>query len=390
MDKYIDLNKIVIPFIFSIFTISVAMLLNIHKHEYIYVVLIGIILYAFLFNLLEKLGGLKAQKYIGVFVVLYLVLVMLPHGHIRDNIKILLYVISTVLMIVSLYQLYTYNISTKQIYKYHSRYINLDNFKPNFIIPFLLMLCFIIIIYPVVLFKFISHNIFISLLFLYVCIFIAGAVFYTMLYKYKYVFDIINYGSSNIIISEICSVSRNKEYMWFNQNIAPYFNNIEYDADNHKIIFKNIDAVNQKDKLEEDKQTLDKSINSMDNFIKQLSDEEIKVTVSNIKDVLVKIDNYHKGEEYKFNKYIQNINEKYMPYIEKLILSYINNKELPYDITKEMQEKILGSLKQIDDVLEKILMKMYNMNMLELESYMDAFDVILSQNGYKDNIKGDK
>lgn len=55
-----------------------------------------------------------------------------------------------------------------------------------------------------------------------------------------------------------------------------------------------------------------------------------------------------------------------------------------------MQEKIIDSLKEIDDVLEKILMKMYNMNMLELESYMDAFDVILSQNGYKDNIKGDK
>lgn len=55
-----------------------------------------------------------------------------------------------------------------------------------------------------------------------------------------------------------------------------------------------------------------------------------------------------------------------------------------------MQKKIIDNLKEIDEVLEKILLQMYNMNMLELESYMDAFDVILSQNGFKDNKKGDK
>lgn len=382
MNKCIDLNKIIIPFIYSIYTISIGMLLSKHHGKSTYFIIAVIMLYLFLYNIMQHIDIYTPFGYHILGISLIFLVVFAPHGRMKDFIVIMLYVASVVLIIISMYKLYSYNILIKQVYKYYGKHINFDTFKPNFIIPFILLLSYIVVIYPVVLSKIISHNIYISLLFLYVCTLIISAVFDILLYQYKCFFDFVYCNNHKVYIGDISIDSDYKMQGWFNTDI----DNIETYDD-----CLNTTQNKSMEKQKENNQTLHNAISAVDNFIKELSDDEnIKEIISNIQNVLIKIDNYHNGEEYKFNKYILNINDKYMPYIEKLILSYINNKELPSHITKEMQEKIIDSLKEIDDVLEKILMKMYNMNMLELESYMDAFDVILSQNGYKDNIKGDK
>lgn len=381
MNKCIDLNKIIIPFIYSIYTISIGMLLGKHHGKSTYFIIAVIILYLFLYNIMQHISKHLPFGYHILGISLIFLVVFAPHGRMKDFIAILLYVASVVLIIISMYKLYSYNILIKQVYKYYGKHINFDTFKPNFIIPFILLLSYIVVIYPVILSKIISHHIIISLLILYGCTFIVGTVFYALLYQYKCFFDVVYCNNNKVYIDDISIDSDHKIQGWLNTDI-----------DNIKTYDDCLNTTQNKstEKQKENNQTLHNAIRVVDDFIKELSDDEnIKEIISNIQNVLIKIDNYHNGEEYKFNKYINIINNKYMPYIEKLILSYINNKELPNDITKEMQEKIIDSLKDIDDVLGKILLQMYNMNMLELESYMDAFDVILSQNGYKDNKKGD-
>ena len=48
MSKCIDLNKVIIPFIYSIYTISVGMLLSKHHGKSTYFIIAVIILYLFL------------------------------------------------------------------------------------------------------------------------------------------------------------------------------------------------------------------------------------------------------------------------------------------------------------------------------------------------------
>ena len=99
--------------------------------------------------------------------------------------------------------------------------------------------------------------------------------------------------------------------------------------------------------------------------------------LKSIIDKLNKINNMHQ-EKHQFNKYIQHINERYIPYIKSLVQAYYNNMQLDLDLTKTMQEKIILSLEKINDTFEKSVQEMYNKNMLELESYMQAMDIMLN------------
>ena len=52
--------------------------------------------------------------------------------------------------------------------------------------------------------------------------------------------------------------------------------------------------------------------------------------------------------------------------------------QLDIELTQTMQEKIIASLEKINDTFEKSVQEMYNKNMLELESYMQAMDIMLN------------
>ena len=58
--------------------------------------------------------------------------------------------------------------------------------------------------------------------------------------------------------------------------------------------------------------------------------------------------------------------------------AYYNNMQLDLELTQSMQEKIILSLEKINDTFEKSVQEMYNKNMLELESYMQAMDIMLN------------
>ena len=58
--------------------------------------------------------------------------------------------------------------------------------------------------------------------------------------------------------------------------------------------------------------------------------------------------------------------------------AYYNNMQLDLELTQSMQEKIIASLEKINDTFEKSVQEMYNKNMLELESYMQAMDIMLN------------
>lgn len=393
MNVWVDLNKMVIPYIYSIYTLSMGMLLNEYDGKSYDLIAFSSILFFIVGKLIHMVNG-KVDKVIYGYIVFGLILVFLsifiPNGSFRAFLSISCYVISIVFMLTALYKIFSIQNMVKVVDKYYSPYINTKTFKPNFIISFFIMVSYILVIYPLILSKVISDNAYLLITLLYAVSFIACIIIYFTLYKYKYAYYVVcSKEKKYIFIENLCNEEEVLKYKWYLTNIEPYINHIGYDNKKKALCFYNSEEISKSDTVNEDNQTLYIAINSIDNLIEKLDNEEIKQTACSIKDELVKIDNYHKGEEYKFNKHIKNINEKYIPYIEKLILSYINNNELPIDITKEMQEKITATLNEIDSVLKEIMKKMYNMNMLALESHMDAMDIILAQSGYKD-IKGGK
>lgn len=393
MNLWVDVNKIIIPFVYSVYTLSMGILLNENSIQSLGLTLFASILFFAVGKLIYAVHS-RVDKVIYSYIIFGLVLVFLaifiPEGAFRTFLSVSLYVISIVYMLSALYKIFLVQKMANVIDKYYGKYINTNNFKPNYIISFAIMVSYIILIYPVILTDVISNNSYILITVLYAVSIIAGIIIYFTLYRYKYAYYVIcSKEKKYIFIETLCNEEDVLKYKWFMANVEPYVNNIGYDNSKKAVYFYSDVEISKNNTVIDDNQTLYTAINSIGSLIEKLDNEDVKETACNIKDELVKIDNYNKAE-YKFNKYIQNINDRYIPYIEKLILSYINNKELPDDITQEMQQKINDSLKQINDVLKKILLKMYNMNMLELESYMDVFDVVISQNGYKDNVKGDK
>ena len=123
--------------------------------------------------------------------------------------------------------------------------------------------------------------------------------------------------------------------------------------------------------------SLDKSINVINSLLADEKSHEIAGILKSIIDKLNKINNMHQ-EKNQFNKYIHHINERYIPYIKSLVQAYYNNMQLDLELTQTMQEKIIASLEKINDTFEKSVQEMYNKNMLELESYMQAMDIMLN------------
>ena len=164
----------------------------------------------------------------------------------------------------------------------------------------------------------------------------------------------------------------------FKNQVEPYVYYAHYNEENNVITFDDEDDVIKSNEQNEAVEcSLDKSINVINSLLADAKSHEIAGILKSIIDKLNKINNVHQ-EKNQFNKYIHHINERYIPYIKSLVQAYYNNMQLDLELTQSMQEKIIASLEKINDTFEKSVQEMYNKNMLELESYMQAMDIMLN------------
>ena len=285
-----------------------------------------------------------------------------------------------------IFSLFKLHFHVRNIYKYSYIYINKNKFKPR---PFLLLFIYILLLLLWIslfslafLYTDYIMNDYLAIIkyFIYVVFsFIYIYLYYRLLHKYKSAYVVL-YLSRNrkIHVSSLINQNSTDIYELFKNQVEPYVYYAHYNEENNVITFDDEDDISDLNEQNEAVEcNLDKSINVINSLLADEKSHEIAGILKSIIDKLNKINNMHQ-EKNQFNKYIHHINERYIPYVKSLVQAYYNNMQLDLELTQSMQEKIIASLEKINDTFEKSVQEMYNKNMLELESYMQAMDIMLN------------
>ena len=288
-----------------------------------------------------------------------------------------------------IFSLFKLHFHVRNIYKYSYIYVNKNKFKPR---PFLLLFIYILLLWTYLFslaFLYTEYimtdyimNYYLAIIkyFIYVVFsFIYIYLYYRLLHKYKSAYVVLSLSSNRkIYISSLAKQYTTDGYEWFKNQVEPYVYYAHYNEENNIITFDDEDDIIKSNENNEALEcSLDKSIAVIKSLLENENSHEIAGILKSIIDKLNKINNMHQ-EKHQFNKYIQHINERYIPYVKSIVQAYYNNMQLDLDLTKTMQEKIILSLEKINDTFEKSVQEMYNKNMLELESYMQAMDIMLN------------
>ena len=288
-----------------------------------------------------------------------------------------------------IFSLFKLHFHVRNIYKYSYIYVNKNKFKPR---PFLLLFIYILLLWTYffsLAFLYTEYimtdyimNYYLAIIkyFIYVVFsFIYIYLYYRLLHKYKSAYVVL-YLSRNrkIHVSSLINQNSTDIYELFKNQVEPYVYYAHYNEENNVITFDDEDDILKSNENNEVLEcSLDKSIAFIKSLLENENSHEIAGILKSIIDKLNKINNMDK-EKHQFNKYIHHINERYIPYIKSLVQAYYNNMQLDLELTKTMQEKIILSLEKINDTFEKSVQEMYNKNMLELESYIQAMDIMLN------------
>ena len=284
-----------------------------------------------------------------------------------------------------IFSLFKLHFHVRNIYKYSYIYINKNKFKPR---PFLLLFIYILLLWTSLFSLAFLYTNYIMNDYLVIIKYFVDVVFsfiyiylyYRLLHKYKSAYVVL-YLSRNrkIHVSSLINQNSTDIYELFKNQVEPYVYYAHYNEENNVITFDDEDDVIKSNEQNEAVEcNLDKSIAVMNSLLADEKSHEIAGILKSIIDKLNKINNMHQEKKNQFDKYIHHINERYIPYIKSLVQAYYNNMQLDLDLTKTMQEKIILSLEKINDTFEKSVQEMYNKNMLELESYMQAIDIMLN------------
>ena len=283
-----------------------------------------------------------------------------------------------------IFSLFKLHFHVRNIYKYSYIYINKNKFKPH---PFLLLFIYILLLWTSLFslaFLYTNYimNDYLAIIkyFVYVVFsFIYIYLYYRLLHKYKSAYVVLSLSSNRkIYFSSLANQYNTDGYELFKNQVEPYVYYAHYNEENNVITFDDEDDVIKSNEYNEALEcSLDKSINVINSLLENENSHEIAEILKSIIDKLNKINNMHQ-EKNQFNKYIHHINERYIPYVKSIVQAYYNNMQLDLELTQSMQEKIIASLEKINDTFEKSVQEMYNKNMLELESYMQAMDIMLN------------
>lgn len=192
------------------------------------------------------------------------------------------------------------------------------------------------------------------------------------------------------------SKHKNKDIQsWFQSYIGNFVNNVYLDADRELIIFSsNKNYEQDKNEVIEtpviNDESREEAIYSLDNAVKKIEALMAKVvyrgtnltkTLYTMKFYLEKINILYTNNS-SYDKYIDRINNKYIPYIEHLVNIYLRNIDLQDESFSEIQEKIVYTLDEIAYVLQVIYESKTEFIKFNLEVELDTVDLLIKQKGY--------
>ncbi len=240
---------------------------------------------------------------------------------------------------------------------------------------------------------------------LFILTYALSYIYLFFLSKYQYVFIICALSEyQQIPLSAVYKVSvllqnsqhKNKVIQnWFQTYIGNFVNNVYLDADRELIIFSSNENYEQdKNEVIEtpviSDESCEEAIYSLDKAVKIIEALMAKVvyrgtnltkTLYTMKFYLEKINILYTNNS-SYDKYIDRINNKYIPYIEHLVNTYLRNIDLQDESFSEIQEKIVYTLEEISYVLQVIYESKIEFIKFNLEVELDTVDLLIKQKGY--------
>lgn len=342
-----------------------------------------------------------------------------------------------------LFLLADYGNKHKKFIDKYENMINFDKYNPKFLFTFIIfLLCFIFLfiinfaglINKVHLLKFylMFHDTFLLNLIIETmndieksdvsvytyCIFFSAGIFGVayiyykiFLLDYQYVFILLplSMHSSIIPLSAVIpvfnednfdgdNIDKNALQQWFDNNVSCYIKNVYLDIENKIIVFNKFNltddyqqALSEYNNYNDNEDT----VYSLDKAVKKINDlmglvvykgTNLTNVLYTMKVYLEKIDKLHTNK-LSYDKYIDRIDRKYVPYVEHLVKTYLRNIDLHDESFTEIQEKIVYTLDEIAHVMQTIYKSKTELIKFNLDVELDTIELLIRQNGYyKDTI----
>lgn len=268
-----------------------------------------------------------------------------------------------------------------------------DKYVANFYINFTIFLFYFLFLAMLVFFAFYSNSIdetdYLTYVFLPILLFMfVLSLYYVFLFNVRYVYilcPLSKYGS--IPLSNITSkfnkinIDNDELQQWFQRNIGSYLNNVLLDIDDKMIIFGNTALKSNQNKERKMAYNLENSLKLIDKLIESTTYLQADITniLCDMKLYMEKINILH---EDKYSKYITRINQRYIPYIEYLVKTYLKNIELKDESIANIQEKIILSLNSISEVFKLIYESDMEYMKFNIENEIEAMELLIRQKGY--------
>lgn len=268
-----------------------------------------------------------------------------------------------------------------------------DKYVANFYINFTIFLFYFLFIAMLVFFAFYSNSIdktdYLTYVFLPILLFIfVLSLYYVFLFNVRYVYilcPLSKYGSIPLtnITSKFNKVNIDNDELqqWFQRNIGSYLNNVSLDIDDKIIIFGNTALKSNQHNERNMAYNLENSLKLIDNLITGTANQREDITniLCDMKVYMEKINILH---EDKYSKYITRINQRYIPYIEYLVKTYLKNIKLEDESIANIQEKIILSLNSISEVFKLIYESDMEYMKFNIENEIEAMELLIRQKGY--------
>lgn len=271
--------------------------------------------------------------------------------------------------------------------------INQEKYVANFYINFTIFLFYFLFLTMLVFFAFYSNSIdktdYLTYVFLPILLFMfVLSLYYVFLFNVRYVYilcPLSKYGSIPLtnITSKFNKVNIDNDELqqWFQRNIGSYLNNVSLEIDDKMIIFGNsVLKINQQ-KEQNMAYNLENSLKLIDKLIESTTYLQADLTniLCDMKLYMEKINILH---EDKYSKYITRINQRYIPYIEYLVKTYLKNIKLDDESIANIQEKIILSLNNISEVFKLIYESDVEYMKFNIENEIEAMELLIRQKGY--------
>ncbi|MDY5050018.1 MAG: hypothetical protein SPF17_01215 [Candidatus Mucispirillum faecigallinarum] len=253
----IDMNKIILYFVLSIYSGVLSILAGLNSP---FVVIICFFIYSFMLKVLKD-NKIVLEILLGVTILVPLIQFFAP-PHIKDIVSKIFFASGYIFHIITLYYLIAYMKTAKKLFIDNKEYIYIDKFKYAFGPGIISVIVFGLFFYPLCIFE--KHIGFMNTILIFGAFAVlTAAVAGFKIIPYIYAFKVISLkDKGQIFIQDIYNGHDNVKF--FNRFIEPYINHVYLDDD--KICFYS----SEKERLQKKKNKIIIKIFSL-NLLKELT-----------------------------------------------------------------------------------------------------------------------